>query len=414
MKTLTIAEAAALLQPGTTAFIHGTATEPRVFTDYLATHPKVLDKTHLLSSFVPGINMINLAQTQPTLTQTNTMAQLQYADAHADGRVHYLRHAYSRLPEFFNAVDRVDIAFLQVGQMPAGDIVTGVSGELLPLLAGLAEQVVAIVNRDMPLPVDGCILPAEQLDYRVDVAAPLVPYEFSNRVDAGTEAIAKHVAKLVSDGDTIQAGIGVIPGTVFRLLQERRMLRIFSGMISDATVDLAEAGALDGDFLHTYGMAMGSSRLYQWLHQRDGFAVRRVEEAHCRKTVAAFDHFVAMNSALEVALDGSVNAEQIGSRIVSGRGGLPDFAHGARAAPNGRSVIALPAANLKRGFSRIVPKLANHGAPTLPAGTATHIVTEFGTADIKDVSPLETAERLIAIADPSFRESLRAHLGTIG
>ena len=37
--SLTLAEAAALLEPGMTVFIHGTATEPRAFVDYIAAHP---------------------------------------------------------------------------------------------------------------------------------------------------------------------------------------------------------------------------------------------------------------------------------------------------------------------------------------------------------------------------------------
>lgn len=410
VKSVTLQQAASLLSPGTTAFIHGTATEPRILTDYLYAHPDALTKVHLVSSFIPGINTVNLAAVQPTLSQTNTMAQAAYADAHAAGQVDWLRHAYSRLPDYFKTMPKLDLAYLQCVRDSAGNIVTGISGELLPLAAELAETVCVLLNDQMPIPIESCVISPASIDFVCEVSKPLVQYPFANRVDATTERIADRVAELVNDGDTIQAGIGVIPGTVFERLRKRSDLRVYSGMISDATVDLAESGALASEVTHIYGMAMGTERLYQWLDQRAGFAVKRVEEAHCRATVRRADHFVAMNSALEVALDGSVNAEQIGARVVSGRGGLPDFAHGAAAAEHGRSIIAIPAANMKRGYSRIVGKLANHAAPTLPAGTVSHVVTEFGTAELLADDPVATAQQLIGVAHPDFRQALQTQL----
>ncbi len=413
MQSLDLAGAARLLRPGMTVFINGTATEPRALTDYLAAHPEHLRGVRLITSFVPGINTVNLAGLAPDSHVTNTMAQLSYAKARAAGMADWLRFAYSELPAYFQALPQLDLAFVHCGQRPDGRLSTGVSGELVPLAQELATTTCALVNDKMPIPMTGCDFDPADIDYVVQHTAPLVEYRIDARPDAAGAAIADYVTSLVEDGDAIQAGIGAIPSTVFKNLESRRGLRIYSGMISDATADLAESGALDPDFPHTYGMAMGTQRLYDWLHQRPGFTVERVEVAHDRRYVTSLDHFVAMNSALEVALDGSVNAEQIGERVVSGRGGLPDFSTAASVAAHGRSVIALPAANLTKGFSRIVAKLANHDSPTLPVGRATHIVTEHGVAAIQGLSPRQMAERLIRVADPSFRAALSEHLTLI-
>lgn len=413
MKTLDIAGAAKLLRPGMTVFIHGTATEPRVFVDYLCANPQHLTGVHLITSFVPGINTVNLTGLAPDSMITNTMAQRAYSKARDAGRADWLRFAYSQLPDYFRSLPKLDLAFVQCGQRADGSISTGISGELVPLAVELADASCVFLNDQMPVPESGCDLASDAVSYTVPVSAPLVEYQVSERVDPASDAIARHVAELVTDGDTIQAGIGVVPSIVFKRLQALRNLQIYSGMISDATIELAESGALRDNFVHTYGMAMGSQRLYRWLDNRRGFRVERVEIAHDRETVTGFDHVVAMNSALEVALDGSVNAEQIGEHVVSGRGGLPDFSTAASAAPNGRSVIALRAANVERGFSRIVAKLANHQSPTLPAGRATHVITEYGVAELQGAAPADIGKRLIAIAEPQFRGELRHSLALL-
>ncbi|MEM1261378.1 MAG: acetyl-CoA hydrolase/transferase C-terminal domain-containing protein [Pseudomonadota bacterium] len=407
MQALDIRGAAALLQPGMTVFIHGMATEPRALTDYLAANPEHLRGVRLITSFIPGINTVNLAGLAADSFVVNTMAQRAYAPARDNGQADWLRLAYSEVPDYLQALPKIDLAFLHCGRRSNATLSTGVSGEMLPLAAELAERTCVFINEQMPIPVRGCDLATSQVDYAVTHSAPLMEYRVDERGDAASSAIADYVTSLVDDGDAIQAGIGVIPSTVFKNLRSRRGLRLYSGMISDAIADLADAGALDPSFPHTYGMALGTQRLFDWLHQREGFSVERVEVAHDRARVQLLDHFVAMNSALEVALDGSVNAEQIGRHVVSGRGGLPDYSTAASLAEHGRSIIALPAANLAKGFSRIVVRLANHDSPTLAVGRATHVITEHGVAAIKGVGPEAVAERLVAVADPTYRDGLR-------
>jgi acyl-CoA hydrolase len=80
--------------------------------------------------------------------------------------------------------------------------------------------------------------------------------------DPTTEAIAHNVARWISGGATVQAGLGKIPTAALRALRTRRDLRIHSGLVSEPVVDLEEAGAFAGGVAVTGGVAIGSQRLY--------------------------------------------------------------------------------------------------------------------------------------------------------
>ena len=400
----TLDDAAALLRPGMTAFIHGTATEPRTFVERLAARPAALEGVHVITSFIPGINTETLVESGARIT--TFMAQPALADAVAAGRAEALRLCYGALPGWFEALDRLDIVFARGRGQADGSFSTGVTGELIAAACARAERVCVFDDRTMPVPERGVVLPATRVDHVVRCDADLVEYRGADRIDDTARAIARHVATLIGDGATLQAGLGVVPTAVFSALAGRRKLRVFSGMACDALVPLAEAGALDAGAEHVYGMALGTQVLYRWLDGRPGFRVAGCEETHDRALLSALPRFTAINSALEVGLDGSINAERLGSRVVSGPGGLPDYAAGGAASAGGRSIIALPSANAKRGISRIVPRVANADAPTVEAGVVTHVVTEHGIAEIGGVDGAERARRLIAVADPAHRAAL--------
>ena len=59
--------------------------------------------------------------------------------------------------------------------------------------------------------------------------------------------------------------------------------------------------------------------------------------------------------------------------------------------------------------SRIVPALSG-GVVTITRSDADLIVTEHGVADLRHCTLDERAQRLIAIADPRFREALQRAL----
>ena len=334
MRTVAAADLPALIGPGMHVFVHGTATEPRPFVEQLAALDVVPAGLHFFTSFIPGINTVNLTALAGTRT-TATMNQPQYADAVAEGRVTALRQPYSQVLETLRA-QTFDIAFIQTAPGDGRAFSTGVTGELLPAVVESARAVVAIENPAMPVTRAGVSIDKSVVHYKASWSSPLVTYAGgAGSDDPAARTAAAHVISLVPDGATVQAGIGSVPTTALHALSGHRSLRIFSGMISDGLRTVVEAGATDPSAEHVVGMAMGTEAFYRWLDGRSDIRIAPVGETHAAAVIAGLADFVAINSAIEVGLDGSVNAEFIGGNPVSGPGGLPDYAEGAAKSRSG-------------------------------------------------------------------------------
>lgn len=209
-------------------------------------------------------------------------------------------------------------------------------------------------------------------------------------------AIGATVASLIPPGATLEFGLGTICDAASAVLDVGVRLR--SGLVTDTLVDLERRGLL----------LDRAEAAYAW--GGDGLAALsaggRLRLVPCDLThdidrLAAFDQFTAVNSALEVGLDGSVNVEILNGRPVSGIGGHRDFCQAAARSVGGLSVIALTAT--RRGRSAIVPAVEHVSTP----GTQIHlVVTEHGVADLRDADAAERRHRLIAIAAPEFRDGL--------
>src|SRR5262249_35009832 len=130
--------------------------------------------------------------------------------------------------------------------------------------------------------------------------------------------------------------------------------------------------------------------------------VRPASYTHGHKVLSGINRLAAINSALQVALDGSVNSETLNGITIGAIGGQLDFVRGANASPGGRAIIALPA-TAPDGSSRIVARVET---VTTPRADVDAIVTEWGVAELRGVSLSERARRMIAIAAPEHREAL--------
>jgi 4-hydroxybutyrate CoA-transferase len=123
--------------------------------------------------------------------------------------------------------------------------------------------------------------------------------------------------------------------------------------------------------------------------------------------VARNHNQVSINSALSVDLLGQVSADMLGTKQFSGIGGQVDFVRGARRAPGGRSIIALPATAAKDTASRIVASLEPGQAVSTSRNDVDYVVTEFGIAHLTGKTAAARAEALINITAPKFRDELR-------
>jgi len=160
--------------------------------------------------------------------------------------------------------------------------------------------------------------------------------------------------------------------------------------------------------VHVTAMALGDRAFYHALEGLPELRFCGADITHESAIIAELDHFVSINSAVEVDLFGQVNAETVGGRQISGPGGAVDFMRAAAGAPGGQSIVALTATAQGGKLSRIVPTLAA-GTPATGLRTDSDvIVTEFGVAELKGKSLEARAKALIAVAAPEHREDLAA------
>ncbi|MDP1795049.1 MAG: acetyl-CoA hydrolase/transferase C-terminal domain-containing protein, partial [Acidimicrobiales bacterium] len=227
-------------------------------------------------------------------------------------------------------------------------------------------------------------------------------------------AIAQSVAERVPNGATMQAGIGSIPDALLASLHGHRELGIHTELLSDGFVDLIRSGAVTGARKRTHRgkvvatFALGSRRLYDFMHDNELIEMRRVDYVNDPRVVGTEDCFVSVNATTEVDLVGQCASETVAGRYWSSSGGQADFARGAMYSEHGKAFVVLrsTAAGVEGLVSRIRSTLTPGSMVTTLKNTVDHIVTEFGVADMRGRSISERARALIAIAHPQFRDEL--------
>jgi acetyl-CoA hydrolase len=219
--------------------------------------------------------------------------------------------------------------------------------------------------------------------------------------------VARRVADLVPDGATVQFGIGRLPDAISAALAGRRGLRVHSGLLPDAYVDLVEAGAIDPARVNTAAALYGTDQLYRFVEEHGGVELRGYSYTHDPEVLAAIPQLMAINTGLEIDLTGQVAAEKVAGLHLGAIGGQGDFLRGAARSPGGLPIIALTSTARRGTSSKIVDRL-DSGVVTTPRSDVGLVVTEFGVADLRGLTLRQRAEALVGIAHPAFRDELTA------
>jgi acyl-CoA hydrolase len=328
------------------------------------------------------------------------------------GRLDVIPNNYSAFcADFASGRHKADVVLVQLAMSGDGRLSASLSNDYVIDAARGARLVIAEINPDAPFTF-GAEWP-EDVPIHMRVAASRPPVELAAPpLDDVSRRIAAHAASLIVDGSTLQFGVGRIPDAIFSSLSHARNLGIHSGLINDAVVDLIERGVITNaekgidPGITVTNQVIGTSRLYRFVHENKSVSVRPTSYTHGQGTLARINRLVAINSALQVGLDGSVNSETLNGVAIGAIGGQLDFVRGANASPGGRAIIALPA-KASDGTSRIV---ANVETVTTPRADVDAIITEWGIAELRGCGLAERARRMIAIAAPEHRDALSAQL----
>jgi acyl-CoA hydrolase len=331
-----------------------------------------------------------------------------------EGRADFVPVFLSDVPALFaSGTLPLDAVLINVTPPDAhGYCSLGTSVEAIHAAIASARTVIAQLNRAMPRTLGESFVHVSQIDVGVEVDEPVHEVRLP-AIGEVERRIGGAIADLVPDRATLQLGIGAIPAATAGFLGAKKDLGIHTEMFTDAVVDLVEQGVVTGAAKArnrgkiVSAFLMGTRRLYDFVDDNPMVEMRPVDFTNDTHVIRSFDHFTAINSAIEVDLSGQVVADSIGHRMYSGIGGQMDFMRGAALARDGRPIIALPSTAGEDGsISRITAALREGAGVVTTRAHVRTVVTEYGIAELWGRSLRERAKALIAIAHPAHRDRL--------
>ena len=187
----------------------------------------------------------------------------------------------------------IDVAMLQVSPPDArGFVSLGVSVDLAPAVLAVARRVIAEVNPAMPRTDGDSFVHIDRFDALVAVDTPMTEYR---NPPAGTvaERIGRDIPSIIDDGSTLRIGLGRLPNEALRHLKQRHDLGIHSDVVTDAIVDLVEAGAVTGRLKTQHrsrivtSYRIGTRRLYDFVHDNPRLAFLPIDQVCDPAAIAA-------------------------------------------------------------------------------------------------------------------------------
>ncbi|MFA5404233.1 MAG: acetyl-CoA hydrolase/transferase C-terminal domain-containing protein [Ignavibacteria bacterium] len=293
----------------------------------------------------------------------------------------------------------------------------GVSNEVTKIAAEHARVVIAQINPKMPRVLGDNFIHVSKLKYIVEVDEPLldVPMVDANASEEEKliyKKIAEYISSLISDGATLQMGIGAIPDAVLWFLKEKKNLGIHTEMFSDGLIELIELGVVNGEkktFLPNKVVAsfvIGTKKVFDFIDNNPIIEFRSSKFVNDPFNISRNDNMISINSAIQVDLSGQVCSDSMGTRIFSGFGGQLDFVRGAMRSKGGKSILAFSSTAKNDTISKVVPILTPGSGVVTTRGDVQTIITEYGIADLYGKTLRERTKLLINIAHPKFRDEL--------
>jgi acyl-CoA hydrolase len=261
----------------------------------------------------------------------------------------------------------------------------------------------------------------------VDVIVPSTrpPFELEDPPPTDVEqAIARCARSYISDGCTLQTGIGAVPSVVVSLLAQEGGggYGVHSEMFTTGLMHLHRAGKVTNtnkgqyEGLSIATFALGTNELYDWLDGNADVRFLPVDVVNAPHVISRNHDVVSLNGALEVDLLGQIVADRLLDRQFSGIGGHEDFVAQSGLELEDRSLICLPSHATRDGVtvSRIARTLPAGTSVTTPRHQVDVVITEFGAAELRGRTVRERARALAEIAHPDFRDELREAAAALG
>ncbi|MDP6606901.1 MAG: acetyl-CoA hydrolase/transferase C-terminal domain-containing protein [Dehalococcoidia bacterium] len=276
-----------------------------------------------------------------------------------------------------------------------------------------AKRVIAAVSPNTRHTFGDTVLHVSEIEAFVPDDRPAAALEME--YDPIDEAIADHVNELISDGDTVQIGVGShTAGMIhFGLFQGKQELSYYGELTVRGLVPMVEQGIFTGRTSRLHPGKFVATVVGNTAEEREvvfgnrAFELYGTEYLVDPRNIARNEGIVAINGALTVDLSGQIGAYTIGPRIYAGMGGHLAFALGAFLAPRGRYVCVVPSTAANGTVSTISAQFDPGQVVSVPREIADTVVTEHGVARLLGKSVRQRAGELISVAHPDFRGELK-------
>jgi len=338
---------------------------------------------------------------------------------HDAGRTHYIPMNFGEAPDYYRRfIEPADVVVLQTCPMDEhGFFNFSAAVTYAKALSERAKVLVVETSPQLPY-VYGAeeSVSASEVDFVIE-GPDQPPPELTNPEPTEVDRkVAASIAAEIEDGACLQIGIGGMPNAVCSVLKDagHRDLGIHTEMLVDGMIDLIESGIVTGAkktlnrFQSVFTFALGSKRLYQFIHRNPRAVSFPVDYTNLPSQIAQNERVVAINNTTQIDLQGQAASESDGHRHLTGTGGQLQFMRGAYASKGGKSFLCLSSVYEKKGQrrSRIVATLTPGNIVTTPRTDVMYVVTEYGMVNLKGKSVPERVQALIGIAHPDFREGL--------
>jgi len=305
----------------------------------------------------------------------------------------------------------IHVALIQVS--PPDDfgwMSLGVSVDVTQAAALSADLVIAQVNSKMPRVLGRSFIHVNDVDVIVEHEEPLLTIGAPPDM-ASADQIARHIARLVDDGSTIQVSLGAAPNAILLAMSDKNDIGVHSLYLSDGIMQLYSMGVItnrrkglnDGKIVAS--SAVGSKNLYEFVHDNPLIEFHPSDYVNNPGVISQHNKMVSMNVAMAIDLTGQASADALPYNHFSGVTGLLDFVRGAFGSEGGKSILMLTSTGQNGKKSRIVPILDDR-AVVVPRSDVQYVVTEYGSVNLFGKSIQERAMAMISIAHPDFRDEL--------
>ena len=366
-----------------------------------------------------------------------------------DGQTEYIdtHLSHSAQQAWFGFYGNLDVAVVEVAAiLPNGLLVPGSSVGNSKTWLDLADRVILEVNEWHPRAYEGFHdvyygtrrpperLPIQLLESMQRIGDPYLRVDPEKVVaivetnhpdrnlpfkpaDADSQAIAAHlvdflrheirVDRLPPSLLPLQSGVGNVANAVMANLADSEFegLRAYTEVIQDGMLDLIDSGKLTSVSATAFSLSAERAEAFNAnIESYKGRILLRTQEMSNHPEAVRRLGVVAINGMVEADIYGNVNSTHVmGSSIINGIGGSGDFAR------NAYLNFFVSNSRAKGGaISSIVP-FPSHIDHT--EHDTQVLVTEQGLADLRGLSPVARARRIIAsCAHPDFRDRLTDYL----